>query len=66
MVESDWQTELAGLLAEKGHSPKEVEKIIARVRKYETEMQLDSVMDSIDSGRFDLAAIIEEALKTPN
>lgn len=62
MAETDWQTELAGLLAEKGHSPPEVEKIMARVLVHESELQLDSVMDSIGEGRFDLTAIIAEAL----
>jgi hypothetical protein len=64
MTESDWQSDLAGMLAEKGHTPAEVQKIVARVQQYENEMQVDSVMDSIDAGRFDLAAIIKEALGT--
>ena len=66
MAESDWEAELAEMLAEKGHSSTEVQKIVDRVRQYEVEMQVDSVMDSIDAGRFDLAAIIKEALGTPD
>ena len=66
MDESDWESELADLLTAKGHNSKEIQKIVARVRKYETEMQVDSVMDSIDAGRFDLAAIIAEALREPD
>lgn len=65
MADTDWQTELAEMLAEKGHTPAEIEKIMARVRIYESELQLDSVMDSIGNGRFDLAAIIAEALEVP-
>lgn len=65
MAESDWETELAELLADKGHNSREIQKIIARVRQFEVEMQVDSVMDSIDAGRFDLAAIIAEALREP-
>jgi len=65
MDETDWETELSGLLAAKGHNTKEIQKIIGRVREYEVEMQVDSVMDSIDAGRFDLAAIIREALGEP-
>jgi hypothetical protein len=66
MDERDWESELADLLSAKGHSSKEIQKIVARMRKYEVEMQVDSVMDSIDAGRFDLAAIIAEALKDPD
>lgn len=66
MDDNDWETELADLLAAKGHNTKEIQKIIGRVREYETEMQVDSVMDSIDAGRFDLAAIIREALNEPD
>ena len=66
MDESDWEEELADLLGDKGHNATEIQKIIARVRQYEIEMQVDSVMDSIDAGRFDLAAIIAEALREPD
>ena len=64
MAENDWQSELTEMLAEKGHTPDEIQKIVDRMRQYEAEMQVDSVMDSIDAGRFDLAAIIKEALGT--
>ena len=66
MDETDWEDELADMLSEKGHNSKEIQKIIARMRRYESEMQVDSVMDSIDAGRFDLAAIIAEALRQPD
>jgi hypothetical protein len=66
MDETDWESDLADLLSSKGHNAKEIQKIVARVRQYETEMQVDSVMDSIDAGRFDLAAIIAEALREPD
>ncbi len=66
MAESDWETELTELLGGKGHSSNEIQRIIARVRQYEVETQIDSVMDSIDAGRFDLAAIIAEALREPD
>lgn len=66
MADDNWQTELAGLLAEKGHTPEEIQKIVARVQKYDSELRLDSVMDSIAGGRFDLSAMIAEALKDPD
>jgi hypothetical protein len=66
MSEGDWQQELTNMLAEKGHTPKEIDKIVARMKKYESELQVDSVMDSIDAGRFDLAAIIAEAQRSPD
>ena len=33
-----------------------------RVRQYEQETQLDSIMDSIGAGRLDMDALIKEAL----
>jgi hypothetical protein len=59
---SGWQEELAALLRENGHSDEELAKIMQRVRRYESEMQLDSVMASIGDGSLDLAAIVREAL----
>ena len=66
MTGSDWHDDLAQLLKERGHTDAEVQKILARVEKYDAEVQHDSVMDSIADGRFDLAAIIEEALNEPD
>jgi hypothetical protein len=66
MSESDWQADLTEMLVEKGHSENEIHKIIQRVKEYESELQIDSVMDSIDAGRFDLSAIIKEALEAPD
>jgi hypothetical protein len=59
---SSWESDLAALLRDQGHGDEEVAKIMERVRRYEAEMQLDSVMDSIGDGGLDLAAIIREAL----
>lgn len=53
---ADW------LKSEKGHSDLEVEKIILRLRHYEENTQLNSVMDSIGSGSLNLESIIREAL----
>ena len=50
-------------LQEKGHSFEEIEKIMERVRKYENEMRMDSVMDSIGAGRLNLDTLIKEALE---
>lgn len=54
---------LIQLLRKKGHSEMEIAKILNRVRQYDKEMEVDSVMDSIAAGRMDLTAIIDEALK---
>ena len=55
--------QLTRLLRGKGHSEIEIAKILNRVRQYDKEMEVDSVMDSIAAGRMDLAGIIDEALK---
>ena len=49
-------------LQQKGHSPEEIQKILERLRQYDREMNVDSVMDSIAHGSFNLQAIIDEAL----
>ena len=56
-------SQLTELLRKKGHSEVEIARILDRVRQYDKEMEVDSVMDSIAAGRMDLMAIIEEALK---
>ena len=55
--------QLTRLLRSKGHSEMEIAKILNRVRQYDKEMEVDSVMDSIAAGRMDLMGIINEALK---
>jgi Holliday junction resolvasome RuvABC DNA-binding subunit len=55
-------SELVDWLSELGHSDTEIQKIVARVQRYEQEMQTDSIMDSIGSGSLDLSSLIEEAL----
>lgn len=56
-------SQLTTLLQSKGHSEQEIARIIDRVRQYDKEMEVDSVMDSIAAGRMDLMSIINEALK---
>lgn len=55
--------QLTKLLRSKGHSEVEIARILDRVRQYDKEMEVDSVMDSIAAGRMDLMTIIQEALK---
>jgi hypothetical protein len=54
--------ELTEYLRSLGQTDAEIEKILARVRQYEVEMQHDSIMDSIGNGTLDLAKLIKEAL----
>jgi len=62
MAESNEYPELTEYLRGVGHTDAQIEKILARVRQYDAEMQLDSIMDSIGNGTLDLAALIKEAL----
>jgi hypothetical protein len=62
MAESHEYPELTEYLRGAGHTGAQIEKILARVRQYDAEMQLDSIMDSIGNGTLDLAALIKEAL----
>jgi hypothetical protein len=63
MSEPHEYQELSEYLRVEGYSEAEIKSILARVRRYEFEMQHDSVMDSIGNGTFDLAALIKEALE---
>jgi hypothetical protein len=62
MAQEHEYDELVEYLRSEGHTGLEIEKILARVREYERETQLDSIMDSIGSGSLDLAGLIKEAL----
>jgi hypothetical protein len=62
MAENQEYEELIAYLRNEGHSEVEIDKIMARVRRYEFKTQHDSVIDSIGAGTFDLTAIIKEAL----
>lgn len=66
MSQDDDYIQLADFLRERGHTEQETTKIIQRVKQYEEETQLDSVMDSIGAGRLDLVSLINEALKEPD
>jgi hypothetical protein len=54
--------ELVAWLTERGHSPEEVAKILAKVDEYDAETVNESIFDSIDRGDFDIAALIKDAL----
>jgi hypothetical protein len=54
--------ELIAWLTERGHSPEEIAKILAKVDEYDADTVSGSVFDSIDSGDFDIEAVIKAAL----
>jgi hypothetical protein len=66
MSQEDDYVQLADFLRERGHTEQETVKIIERVRLYEEETKLDSVMDSIGTGHLDLVSLIKDALKEPD
>ncbi len=55
--------QLIAWLQDQGHSKEEIDKILAKVAEYDERTAHESVFDSIESGAFDLAAIIKEALE---
>lgn len=55
--------ELVAWLKENRYSDAEIDRILEGVRHYDERVGLDSVMESIAAGAFDLNAVIEEALK---
>ena len=62
MAEESWSDQLTEYLRAKGHTGEDIEKILVLVERYENQVQRDSLMESIDSGSFDLEAIIAEAM----
>lgn len=58
--------ELIAWLAEQGHSPDQVAKILAKVAEYDARTINESIFDSIDTGDFDLSGLIKEALGEDN
>ena len=54
--------ELVAWLTEEGHTPLQIERILAKVAEYDSQTLHESIFDSIDAGEFNLAAIIDEAL----
>ena len=65
MINDQEYPELEQLLFSRGHTSEEIVRIIQRVRIYEKEAQLDSVMDSIGNGTLNLGVLIAEALAEP-
>lgn len=49
-------------LENQGHTPEEIDKILARVGDYDAQTVHESIFDSIDTGAFDIQSIIAEAL----
>ena len=56
------QDELVEWLREQGHTPPEIEKILAKVAEYDARTLHESIFDSINRGHFDIGAIVREAL----
>jgi hypothetical protein len=54
--------ELIAWLEEQGHTPAEVEKVLARVAEYDAQTVRESIFDSISSGTIDIAEFVREAL----
>jgi hypothetical protein len=50
-------------LQEQGHSPAEVDKIMAKVAEYDAQTLHESIFDSISSGTIDIEKIVREALE---
>lgn len=55
--------ELTTWLKERGHSTEEIAKILTKVAEYDSQTVRESIFDSIDSGDFNISAIIDEALR---
>jgi hypothetical protein len=60
---SDTQhAQLIAWLEDQGHTPAEIEKILAKVAEYDAQTLHESIFDSISSGTIDIAKLVREAL----
>lgn len=54
--------QLVAWLEDQGHPSEAIERILEKVAEYDARTVHESVFDSIETGAFDLAAVIKEAL----
>lgn len=63
MTENDPRhQELIDWLKSQGHSDLQIGRILAKVAEYDNQTLHESIFDSIDTGDFDIASLIDEAL----
>jgi len=63
-MSDDSRKQIVEWLASRNHSADEIEQIMARLDQYEAEVVRASIFDSVDTGQFDIEAIIRDALET--
>ncbi len=56
------ENDLLKWLREQGHGDREIERIMLKVKEYDDRTVRESVFDSLESGSFDIAKLIDEAL----
>lgn len=54
--------QLIAWLEDQGHSPAEIEQIMAKVAEYDAQTVRESIFDSINSGKIDIEKLVREAL----
>ena len=59
---SQERPEITEWLAERGHSPEAIKKILERLDQFDAKVNRDSVFDAIAAGQFDIEALIKDAL----
>ncbi|PQO47552.1 hypothetical protein [Blastopirellula marina] len=62
MSDLDRYPELTEYLRSRGHADEEIALILAELHKKDEGVMIDSIMDSIDLGDFDIDEIIKAAL----
>ncbi len=62
MSEPNRHAQLVTWLEDQGHTPDDIERILAKLQAYDKQTAHESIFDSISAGHFDLQKIIDEAL----
>jgi len=59
---SKQRPEIEGWLSERGYPPEAIAKILERLDRFDEKVNRDSVFDAMETGEFDMDALIKEAL----
>ena len=62
MAKESFTDEIKNWLADRGHTAEEVDKIMRRLEQFDETIVRDSIFDSMETGGFDMEAIIQQAL----
>lgn len=64
-MNADDRAQMTDYLTQQGHTPEEIERVLAKLREHDRQTIHESIFDSIERGSFNLQQIIAEAKSAP-